>query len=94
MRVRWKDAVRQAVVRVCAAKKSMLFTRSDLLLQLPEMKRVTMSRGATPDMTMERELEELRDLGEVDFLDYRGSYSIRGGRLRLLYDRAAEGRPE
>ena len=70
----WKDAVRDAVRRVCAHNGSDCFTLQQLIeRELYKIVQETESRGRTPVRTMERVLQELRDLGEVEFLE-RGTY--------------------
>ena len=75
----WIDAVRNAMKRACSAKGSDTFYRQELISR--EMDRIvsdTSSRGRTPEQTLSRVLQELRDLGEVQFLD--------AGRYRVLVD--------
>ncbi len=71
----WKDAVRKAIPN--AVDSNGYFTRQDLLdKELGNMIRDTGTKGQTPDKTMDRTLQDLRDLGEVIFLDDDGTYRI------------------
>lgn len=73
----WSEAVQIAVRRLVARSGNAEFTRQDMLAEeLDRIVRETGSRGATPDMTLSRELQQLRDRGQIAFL---GS-----GRYRLL----------
>ncbi len=84
MAVKWKDAVRNAIVRVCKLQGSRQFSAYDLRAHLDSMVRETGSRGRTPMDTVFRELQELRDLDELIFLDYEGQYEVSGSlALRL-----------
>lgn len=51
-----------------------VFTRTQLLEELPQMVAETGSTGKTPQATMDRLMQELRDLGEVLFVDDHGTY--------------------
>jgi len=71
----WKDAVRRAIKRRCRARKSDIFTRSDLISnELEQIIADTHCKGATPDQTLSRVLQELRDAGEIKFINYDGTY--------------------
>lgn len=73
----WSEAVEIAVRRLAARHGSAEFTRQQMLdEELERIVRETGSRGATPDMTLSRELQQLRDRGEIEFLT--------PGRYRLL----------
>lgn len=71
----WSKAVELAVARV-GSRLGQEFTLGDLTrLELERVKQETGSRGATPEATLRRELQELRDRGGIEFLG--------GGRYRL-----------
>lgn len=73
----WSEAVEIAARRLVARSGNAVFTRQDMLAQeLDRIVRETGSRGATPDMTLSRELQQLRDRGQIEFLG--------GGNYRLL----------
>ena len=75
----WSETVEEAVRRHCARTGSASFTRQDLIdAELPRIVSETGSRGATPEMTLSRELQQLRDRGVIEFLDDRGSYRLVG----------------
>ena len=84
--MRWKEAVRRAIVRACVSKGSTAFSFEDLRPELGRIVVDTGSRGKTPDKTMQRELQELRNLGEITFVDNHGHYKVLGGRIQLLID--------
>jgi putative restriction endonuclease len=65
----WSEAVEIAVRRLAARRGSAEFTRQQMIEEeLGRIVRETGSRGATPEMTLSRELQEMRDRGEIDFL--------------------------
>jgi len=65
----WSEAVEIAVRRLVARSGSAEFTRQDMIAsELGRIVSETGSRGATPEMTLSRELQELRDRGEIEFL--------------------------
>lgn len=73
----WSETVEIAVRRLAARHGSPVFTRQDLIdEELARIVRETGSRGATPEMTLSRELQQLRDAGQIEFLA--------PGRYRLL----------
>jgi putative restriction endonuclease len=73
----WSEAVEIAVRRLVARTGSAEFTRQQMIdSELDRIVNETGSRGATPEMTLSRELQQLRDRQEIDFLT--------PGRYRLL----------
>jgi putative restriction endonuclease len=73
----WSEAVEIAVRRLAAREGSAEFSLRQLIdAELDRIVRETGSRGATPDATLRRELQQLRDRGEIVFLG--------GGHYRLL----------
>jgi len=74
MQREWRDAVREAVRRVSDRNGSNFFTRQELITtELDQIFQETASEGCTPDQTLSRVLQDLRDLGEIEFLG-RGKY--------------------
>lgn len=77
--MKWKEAVKAALRRMLARHPSGIITLHELTeRELPQIIKDTNSRGKTPAQTLQRELQELRDLGVIEFLD-RGRYRILGG---------------
>ena len=75
----WLDSVRDAAQRICSSKNSRRFTNQQLLqFELDQIVEETDSQGKTPERTLSRVLQELRDMGEVEFLD-KGVYELRIG---------------
>lgn len=73
----WSETVEDAVRRHCANIGSQSFSRQDLIdAELARIVAETGSRGVTPEMTLSRELQELRDKGVIAFVDDRGSYRL------------------
>jgi len=73
--MRWKDAVRLAIVRHCRTTKSDVFSRKALIeRELAKIVSDTASKGSTPEQTLSRILQELREDGEIDFIDNDGTY--------------------
>ncbi|MHC4131811.1 MAG: hypothetical protein ACYSSP_02900 [Planctomycetota bacterium] len=71
----WRDAVLDAIERQCKAKNNDLFTRQDLIkYELDQIIKDTSSRGVTPEQTLNRVLQDLRDANEVEFVDNDGTY--------------------
>ena len=65
----WSKAVELAVARQAAASAHSSFTLSELIdVQLDRIVQETGSRGLTPDATLRRELQQLRDRGGLEFL--------------------------
>ena len=72
----WSKAVELAVARLAARSGASQFTLAQLIdLELDRIVRETGTRGATPDATLRRELQQLRDRGGIEFLG--------GGQYRL-----------
>ncbi len=79
----WSEAVEFAVRRLAAREGVSNFTRQDLIEQeLPRIVRETGSRGATPEMTLSRELQQMRDAGHLEF-EGGGSYRLVAGPVEL-----------
>lgn len=75
----WSEVVEEAVRRHVDSTGDPVFTRQELIDS--EMNRIvseTGSRGETPEMTLSRELQQLRDSGVVEFVDDRGTYRLIG----------------
>lgn len=73
----WSEAVEDAVRRHVARKGHSLFTRQDLIDdELARIVEETGSQGKTPEMTLSRELQQLRDRGTIEFVDDRGGYRL------------------
>ncbi len=65
----WSEAVEIAIRRLAARSGNAEFTRQEMIAtELQRIVNETGSRGATPEMTLSRELQELRDRGEIEFL--------------------------
>lgn len=71
----WSKAVELAVARLAARTGSEFSLRELIDAELDRIVRETGSRGATPDATLRRELQQLRDRGGIEFLG--------GGQYRL-----------
>jgi putative restriction endonuclease len=76
---RWTDAVEAAVRRHVSRTESRVFTRQELVeAELQQIIVDTGSQGSTPQMTLSRELQEMRDRGTLEFIDDRGTYRLIG----------------
>lgn len=72
----WSETVEEAVRRHVARTGSKVFTRRELIeAELPRIVAETGSRGATPEMTLSRELQQLRDAGVIEFVE-QGTYRL------------------
>jgi hypothetical protein len=72
----WKEAVVEALERLTGTLRSKLFTRQQIIQQeLDNILQVVQSLGATPNQTLSRVLQELRDEKRVLFLGH-GKYLL------------------
>ena len=75
----WTEAVEEAVRRHVGRTGRYVFTRQELIeAELPTMIAETGSEGVTPERTLSRELQEMRDRGLLEFVDDRGTYRLIG----------------
>lgn len=73
----WSEAVEGAVRRHVAKTGSQIFTRQALIdAELDAIVADTGSAGATPHQTLSRELQQLRDSGVMEFIEF-GTYRLR-----------------
>ena len=75
----WSEVVEEAVRRHVDSTGDPVFKRQEL--QDGEMSRIvseTGSEGQTPQQTLSRELQQLRDAGVLEFVDDRGTYRLVG----------------
>jgi len=79
----WSESVELAVARLTGRRGDPQFTLQELIEEeLPRIVRETGSRGATPEATLRRELQELRDRDGIEFLG-RGLYRLSAAPLIL-----------
>ncbi len=72
----WPESVRNAIIRSAQKHKSPVVTRIALVQEeLDRIVRETESEGKTPDQTLSRILQVLRDDGFIEFVG-RGEYKI------------------
>lgn len=72
----WSEAVASAIRRHVAKTSSRVFTRQALIdSELDAIVADTGSAGATPNQTLSRELQQLRDQGVLEFID-QGTYRL------------------
>lgn len=73
----WSEVVETAVRRHVVQTGNLVFTRQALIdAEMDWIVAETGSLGATPEMTLSRELQQLRDRGIIEFVDDRGSYRL------------------
>jgi putative restriction endonuclease len=73
----WSGVVEEAVRRHVDSTGDPVFTRQELIdAELDRIVRETASEGATPRMTLSRELQQLRGAGVLEFVDNRGTYRL------------------
>jgi DNA-binding IclR family transcriptional regulator len=73
----WREAVEAAVKRQAGKSADRVFSRQDLLQD--ERSRILSDCGGggeTPDQTISRVLQELRNDGVIAFLDDQGTYQL------------------
>lgn len=79
----WSNSVEMAVSRLVTRDQSTEFTLQNLIGQeLDRIVRETGSRGATPEATLRRELQQMRDGGAIEFLG-QGRYRATSAPLLL-----------
>ena len=79
----WSKVVEEAVRRHVDGTGDPVFTRQELIdAELGRIIGETGSRGATPHKTLDRELQQLRDAGVLEFVDDRGTYRLCCDRLK------------
>ncbi len=69
----WFEATRQAIKRYVCATRSTVFTKK--AFEESELDRIiaqTRGTGKTPLLSLSRVLQDLRDAGELEFVDNRG----------------------
>lgn len=73
----WSEVVEEAVRRHVDSTGDPVFTRQELFdSELGRIIGETGSEGATPHKTVDRELQQLRDAGVLEFVDDRGTYRL------------------
>lgn len=73
----WSEVVEEAVRRQAAKAGDGSFSRQELIdAELDRIVSETGSEGVTPHMTLSRELQQLRDVGTIEFIDDRGAYRL------------------
>jgi putative restriction endonuclease len=73
----WSEVVEEAVRRHVGTTGDANFTRQELIdAELDRIVSETGSQGATPHMTLSRELQQLRDAGVIEFIDDHGGYRL------------------
>jgi hypothetical protein len=73
----WSEVVEEAVRRHVDSTGDLEFTRQELFdAELNRIIGETASEGVTPHKTLDRELQQLRDAGVLEFVDDRGTYRL------------------
>ncbi len=77
-RTDWTEAVLAAIHRLTVAHHTYMFSRQKLIQEeLPRIVTITHSTGATPEQTLSRILQELRDARKIEFFEgERGRYLL------------------
>lgn len=76
--VTWHDAVKAAIQRIAGNRATGVFKLAELRQrELASIVKSTGSLGATPERTLERVCQELRDSHYIDFVDNDGTYRLR-----------------
>jgi len=75
---RWRNAVRAELLRYRASTDQTRVTRQTLLRQSLDALRERFPDATTPEQTLSRTLQELRDREEISFDDDDGVYEIQG----------------
>jgi hypothetical protein len=73
----WKNATMDAIQRETGGDRTVQFTREDLITnQLQTIIQNTGSSGATPEYTLSKTLQELRDANYLIFVNNQGVYQL------------------
>ena len=73
----WKEAVKEAIKKVVERHNDPLFTRQLLIdEEMDFIEKMTGTEGETPEQTLSRILQELRDEGMIKFVDDEGKYRL------------------
>lgn len=73
---RWREVVRRELARYREQTGTDVIERQDLLEQSLPVLEAEFPGAKTPGQTLSRVLQELRDRGELEFLDHEGTYRI------------------
>ncbi|MFN3452137.1 MAG: HNH endonuclease [Sphingorhabdus sp.] len=77
-RITWSDAVQAAIKRLVETRQSSEFTRQDIIEhELTAITQQVDSRGQTPEQTLSRVLQELRQAEVIEFVDNQGIYRLK-----------------
>ena len=73
----WSEVVEEAVRRHVDGTGDAVFTRQELIDgELDRVTSETGSQGMTPERTLSRELQQMRDAGLIEFVDDNGTYRL------------------
>ncbi len=77
MRKSWNESVKFVIYRLIGDKRGVGFTREQLIsTELDRIVYETQSTGVTPEQTLSRVLQELRDGEFIEFSDNDGFYRL------------------
>ncbi|MGV0006190.1 MAG: hypothetical protein ACNYPG_06160 [Candidatus Porifericomitaceae bacterium WSBS_2022_MAG_OTU9] len=68
-----RDKLKQFIVGFCNGRESRTFSRQELLHELGDDYEAIVVGGETPEQTVSRLLQELRDIAFLTFTEDRGS---------------------
>ncbi|HET56016.1 MAG TPA: hypothetical protein ENN33_12485 [Ignavibacteria bacterium] len=72
--MKWNQAVMKAIISVCKRNNSLKFDNDDLCkFELDNMIQDTGTKGKTPEKTLSRILQDMRDVGLIEFVDNHGN---------------------
>lgn len=75
--MKWQDAVKKALLRIYKKTNNRRVTYYQIVtLELDNIVRDTGTKGKTPEKTLSRELQSLRDKGFLTFEDNQGTYLL------------------
>ena len=74
----WFCVTLEAIHKHTERHQSREFTRRVFYREeLERIREKTGTRGKTPERTLDRTIQDLRDAGLVDFVDYKGTYRLK-----------------
>jgi len=75
--MKWNQAVMKAIISVCKRNNSLNFDNEDLRkYELNNIINDTGTKGKTPEKTLNRVLQSMRNVGLIEFLDNHGNYRL------------------
>ena len=72
----WKQATEDAILRICRRRGTKVFDFDSLRQELPQIVKETKTTGKTPENSLSKYMQDLRDEGQIEFVDNQGTYQL------------------